>query len=232
MTYNTQYSAIKCWAEEDRPREKLILNGRHYLTDVELLAILIGSGTKNRSALELAREILSITDNNLVALGEKSLSELQNIKGIGQAKAVTIAAALELGRRRQKQSVINQQKVISAKTAYELLAPTIADLPHEEFWVILLNRRNILLKHKKITQGGYSGTIVDIRQIFNWAISEKAASMILAHNHPSGTLSPSEADTTITNRICQAGNLLDIKVIDHIIVTNRGYYSFSEKGQL
>lgn len=232
MAYTTNHSTIKYWAEEDRPREKLIHNGRHHLTDAELLAILIGSGTKNHSALELARQILNASNNSLVDLGEKTLDEFQKTKGIGQAKAVTIAAALELGRRRQKQDILNNQTLINSKSAYGLLAPSIADLPHEEFWVILLNRRNMLLKYKKITQGGFSGTVVDVRQIFKWAILEKASSLVLAHNHPSGSLYPSEADKKVTTKLQKAGDLLDIKVVDHIIVTNRGYYSFSEKGDL
>ncbi|MCO5233026.1 MAG: DNA repair protein RadC [Chitinophagales bacterium] len=229
---NNNYSNIKSWAEEDRPREKLLSKGRRSMTDAELLAILIGSGTQNQSALDLARNVLSITNNHLGALGNISIQQLMTVKGIGEAKAITIVSALELGRRRQ-QSVALEEKVIKcSRHSYELISPCIGDLSHEEFWVILLNRRGVVLKHKRMTKGGFAATIVDVRQIFKWAISEQASSIILAHNHPSGTLSPSTQDIQITNSLVKAGELLEIKVLDHIIVTSQGYYSFTDEGKI
>lgn len=219
---------IKSWAEEDRPREKLLQKGRQALTDAELLAILIGSGTKNLSAVELARKLLFIADNHLLTLGKLSIEQLTQVKGIGEAKAITIIAALELGRRRQQQDALKENAIRTSRQAYDLLSPCIADLSHEEFWVILLNRKSIIIKYKMITQGGFSGTVVDARQIFNWAILEQASTIILAHNHPSGTLYPSEMDKDITKQLVKAGDILGIQVSDHIIVTSGGYYSFAD----
>ncbi|MCO5231247.1 MAG: DNA repair protein RadC [Chitinophagales bacterium] len=233
MTYtNNTYSNIKSWAEEDRPREKLLSKGKSSMTDAELLAILIGSGTRNCSALDLARNILALTNNNLSELGKISIQQLMSVKGIGEAKAITIASALELGRRRQQSVALEEKVVKSSRNSYDLIAPCIGDLGHEEFWVVLLNRRGVVLKYKCITKGGFAATIVDVRQIFKWAISEQASSMILAHNHPSGTLSPSSQDIQITNSLIKAGELMEIKVLDHLIVTNQGYYSFADEGRI
>lgn len=231
MSY-IQQSNIKSWAEEDRPREKLLLKGHHVLSDAELLAILLGSGTKNCSAVELARTVLSVANNNLNQLGRISLEQLVKINGIGEAKAITILAALELGRRRQKTDALQIQTISGSKQAYELLAPCIADLPHEEFWMIFLNRKNAVLKYYCITKGGFTGTIVDARQVFLLAIQEHATAVILAHNHPGGSLYPSDQDISVTANLVKAGKILDIIVSDHIIITNNGYYSFAEKGKL
>jgi DNA repair protein RadC len=229
MSYSeTSLKNIKSWAEEDRPREKLIQKGRQALTDAELLAILIGSGTKNLSAVELARKLLFIADNNLQSLGKLSIEKLTKVKGIREAKAITIISALELGRRRQQQDALKDNTIKTSKHAYDLLSPCIADLSHEEFWVILLNRKSVVIKYKMITQGGFSGTVVDTRQIFNWSLLEQASSIILAHNHPSGTLYPSELDKDITKKLVKAGEVLGIQVVDHIIVTSEGYYSFAD----
>jgi DNA repair protein RadC len=233
MSYSeTKFTNIKSWAEEDRPREKLIQKGRQSLTDAELLAILIGSGTKNLSAVELARKLLFIADNHLLSLGKLSIEQLTKVKGIGDAKAITVIAALELGRRRQQQDALAENIIKTSKHAFDILSPCIADLNHEEFWVILLSRKSVVLKYKMITQGGFSGTIVDPRQIFNWAILEQASSIILAHNHPSGNLFPSELDRDITKKIVKAGEILGIQVVDHVIITSGGYYSFADHGAI
>lgn len=233
MSYTERiHTNIKSWAEEDRPREKLLLKGSHSLSDSELIAILIGSGTKNLSAVELARTILSIADNNLIQLGKIGIDRLLQIKGIGEAKAIHIIAALELGKRRRRSEVLEETLISSSKKAYELLLPELVDKYHEEFWVILLNRKNNLIKYKMISQGGFAGTVVDVRQVFNWAISEKAHSIILAHNHPSGNLIPSTSDSQLTHRFVKAGEILDIPVVDHIIITSSDYYSFADHSEM
>lgn len=231
MSYS-QHSKIKSWAEEDRPREKLLTKGHQALTDAEFLAILIGTGTQNCSAVELARNVLAVADNNLIQLGKLSLEQLMTIKGIGEAKAITILSALELGRRRQQTDALKQKSITSSRQAYELLVPCLGDIQHEEFWIILLNRKSVVIKYKCLTKGGFAGTIVDARQIFYWAIRENASSIILAHNHPSGTLHPSNLDINITMNLIKAGTLLDIKISDHLIITNSGFYSFSDNGDM
>jgi len=228
-TYPTSLS-IKSWAQEDRPREKLLNKGKASLSDTELIAILLGSGTKRYSAVELARQILALADNNLVQLGQLSINKIMQIKGIGEAKAVSLYSALELGRRRQKQEALTRINITSSKQAYTLLSPCIADLSHEEFWAILLNRKGDVLKYKCLTTGGFSSTVVDPRQIFSWALSENASRIILAHNHPDSTLFPSEQDIQITKTLIEAGKFLNILIQDHIIVTDRGFFSFSDKG--
>ena len=229
MSYQASNN-IKSWAEEERPREKLILNGHRSLTDSELIAILIGSGTKNSSAVALARQVLSLADNNLSQLGRITLTNLTKIKGIGQAKAISILAALELGRRRQQTESPQQRQITSSRIAYEILAPVLSDLNHEEFWAILVNRGNKVIKYKCLSVGGMAGTIVDSRQIFRWALQEHASAVVLAHNHPSGTLQPSKEDIRITNEIVQGGSFIDIKILDHLIITNEGFYSFADNG--
>jgi len=231
VPYNNQ-STIKSWAEDDRPREKLLKRGKQALTDAELIAILIGSGTQNATAVELSRKILATVDNNLSLLGRVTIKQLTSIKGIGQAKAITILSAIELGRRRQLSDAPLSQSIKQSQQAYDLVAPFLADLTHEEFWIITLNRKNVPIQYKCMTKGGFSGTIVDTRQVFYWAIQEQASSIILAHNHPSGTLKPSSEDIQITNRLVKAGQLMDIKVLDHLIITNAGYYSFADNGKL
>lgn len=231
MSYTIR-STIKSWAEDDRPREKLLLKGQTSLSDAELIAILLGTGVQNSSAVDLAKNVLALAENNLNKLGRISLKQFQEIKGIGEAKAITLIAALELGRRRQLSDALQERTITSSRQAYELMAPNIADLPHEEFWIILLNRRNVVISQKKISQGGLAGTTVDIRQIFQIALQELASSIILAHNHPGGTLRPSPSDIQITQNIVKAGKILEIPVLDHIIVTPTAYYSFAEQGDM
>jgi DNA repair protein RadC len=223
---------IKAWAEEDRPREKMMQKGRAALTDAELIAILLGSGSTNETAVELAQRILLHVSNDLNKLAQLTLNDLKKFKGIGEAKAVTIAAALELGRRR-KDTVSEPLPIIkSSRMAYELMKPELLDLPVEQFWLILLSRSSRLIKKMKISEGGLSGTVVDPRLIFKEAIEALASSIILVHNHPSGNLNPSEADLSLTKKLVAAGRLLDILVNDHLIFTNNGYYSFADEGRL
>lgn len=221
---------IKAWAEEDRPREKLLSKGRHSLTDAELIAILIGSGTRKETAVELSKRILNEAENNLNTLGKLSVNDLMKFKGIGEAKAITIVAALELGRRRKESEVIKRDKITSSKDVFDILSPVFQDLPHEEFWVLLLNRSNSVIKRESVSRGGVAGTVVDSKIIFKSAIENLASSIILCHNHPSGNLKPSEADIKLTKKIKEAGTLLDIPVLDHIIITDSAYYSFADEG--
>lgn len=220
---------IKSWAEEDRPREKLLLKGRSALSDAELIAILIGSGTPKTTAVDLAKQILKGVDNDLNRLARLSVNDLTKFKGIGPAKAIAIVSALELGRRRKDQSFKQREKVTSSEDAYNLMKPELLDRSHEEFWMILLNRANMVIKKHKVSMGGISGTVADPRLIFKTALEHTACSVILVHNHPSGNLSPSEADKKLTSKMADAGNLLDIPVLDHIIFTDQGYFSFKDE---
>jgi DNA repair protein RadC len=224
--------AITAWAEADRPREKMLLKGRQALSDAELLAILIGSGTVGQSAVGLAQEILQKSSNNLHELGKKSLKDLEKHKGIGEAKAITIAAALELGRRRQLTDIIERPKIASSRDAFNVIAPLLTDLHQEQFWILLLNQANEVLSKEMMSQGGMAGTVVDIKLIYKAAIEAKAANIIAIHNHPSGNLKPSKEDINITQKLKEAGELLDIKLLDHLIVSERGYYSFADQGLL
>jgi DNA repair protein RadC len=219
---------IKSWAEEDRPREKLQLKGRQSLTDAELVAIIIGSGNSELSAVELSRQILTSVNNDLYELGKKPLDFLLQFKGIGEAKAISIAAALELGRRRSLAETKPQDKIVSSKLAFEIISPVLSDLPHEEFWIICLNRSCRYISKHKISSGGISGTVADTKLIFSVAIKELASNIILCHNHPSGNSSPSEQDIRLTKSLTAAGKILDILVLDHIIIANNNYYSFIE----
>lgn len=219
-------------AEDDRPREKLINKGRAALSDAELIAILIGSGTRTMSAVELSKHILQNVQNNLNRLAKLEVKDLQKFKGIGQAKAVSIVAALELGRRRNFSEEIPAPKIRSSEDVYRLMRPRLLDLPHEEFWVILLNRANIVLREEKISAGGVSGTVADPKMIFKSALEHLASAIILVHNHPSGNLNPSEADLRMTERLSQGGKILDIQVLDHIIFANQGVYSFADNGRM
>jgi len=225
-----QNFSIKYWAEDDKPREKLMLKGKAALSDAELVAILIGSGSRNESAVSLSKRILSGVDNNLNVLGKLSLKQLMEYKGIGEAKAVTIAAALELGRRRRAEESIELQKITSSKAVFDMMQPLIGELPHEEFWVLYLNNSNKVIYKAQLSKGGITGTVVDIRLIFKTALEQSATSLILSHNHPSGKLQPSEADKDITKKLKLAGDQLDIKVLDHIIITEKGYFSFQDEG--
>jgi DNA repair protein RadC len=221
---------IKSWAEEDRPREKLLLKGKHSLSDAELVAILIGTGNAGETAVDLARKILSGCSNDLNALGRLNVSELQKFKGIGEAKAVSIVAALELARRRKESKQLKTDKVTSSREAAELMQPIIGDLHHEEFWIVFLNRANCIIGKNQVSKGGMSGTVADPRMIFKAALDQKAVSIILFHNHPSGNNQPSTADIQLTKNIVEAGKVLEITVLDHIIVTQHGFYSFADEG--
>jgi len=223
---------ITDWAVEDRPREKLYQKGTSSLSDAELLAILIGSGTKSRSAVDLGRELLSMADNNLNSLGKLSISDLTKIRGIGNARAVTIAAALELGRRRKLAEMPEMPQIKCSRDVFDLVTPVLSDLSHEEFWILFLNRSNKVINRLKIRQGGISGTVTDVRMIMKKAIENLASGIIVCHNHPSGNLSPSESDTRITQKIKEAGNLMDIQLLDHLIISDKDYYSFADNGLL
>jgi len=226
------YFPITSWAEGDRPREKLIAKGKTALSDAELIAILIGSGSRSKSAVELAREILAGAENKLKELGRLSVNRLMEYKGIGEAKAVTIVAALELGRRRRGEEALIRKKITSSKTAFEVMQPIIGDLNHEEFWVIYMNNSNKILYKEQSSKGGMTGTLVDPRNVFRKALELAATCIILAHNHPSGTLKPSRADQNLTRKLKLAGESLDIKVLDHLIITQNAYFSFADEGIL
>lgn len=225
-----QNFSIKNWAEDDKPREKLMLKGKTALSDAELIAILIGSGSQSESAVSLSKRILSSVDNNLNALGKLSLKQLMEFKGIGEAKAVSITAALELGRRRRSEGTVEPQKITSSKAVFEIMQPIIGELPHEEFWVLYLNNSNKVMHKSQISKGGITGTVVDVRLIFKTALEHNATSVILSHNHPSGKLQASNADMEITRKLQLAGEQLDIKVLDHVIIAEKGYLSFQDEG--
>ncbi|MES2458431.1 MAG: DNA repair protein RadC [Bacteroidota bacterium] len=221
---------IKLWAEADRPREKLLLNGRRHLTDAELIAILIGSGNKEETAVDLSRRILTTYHNDLDALGKVSVKDLSKFKGIGEAKAICIVAALELGRRRSAVAGTELLKIQSSRDAFDLLLPVFADLNHEEFWILMLNRANCLIGKSLISKGGQAGTVADPKIIFKTALEHNAANLILAHNHPSGNLKPSQQDISITKKMVEAGKMLDLYVVDHLIIANKLFYSFGDEG--
>lgn len=227
---NDRNFPIKNWAEDDKPREKLMLKGRTALSDAELVAILISSGSRNESAVSLSKRILSSVDNNLNALGKLSLKQLMEFKGIGEAKAISITAALELGRRRRVEETIELHKITSGKAVFEIMQPIIGELPHEEFWVLYLNNSNKVIYKSQLSKGGITGTVVDVRLIFKTALEHNATSVILCHNHPSGKLQASDADKEITKKLKLAGEQLDVKVLDHIIITENGYFSFQDEG--
>lgn len=227
-----EHISIKNWAEDDRPREKLLAKGKQALSDAELIAILIASGSKNESAVQLSQRILSTHKNNLNELAKLSINDLKKFKGIGEAKAITIIAALELGRRRREVEPIKHDIIKTSKDAYLNIAPKLSDLPHEEFWVLLLSRSNKIIKAEFIGRGGISGTVADVRIILKSAVEHLASSIVLAHNHPSGNLQPSKEDITLTQKIKQAAALFDVQVIDHIIVGDANYYSFADEGML
>lgn len=221
--------AIKNWSEDDKPREKLMLKGKDALSDAELMAILIGSGSRNESAVALSQRILA-NAGNLNSLGKMSISQLMQFKGIGEAKAITIIAALELGRRRRAEDTVELSKIISSKNAFEIMQPIIGELSHEEFWVLFLNNSNKVISKSQLSKGGIAGTVVDIRLVFKLALENGATGLILCHNHPSGNLKPSDADKQITKKIKTAGEILDVKILDHLIITETKYYSFVDEG--
>ena len=223
---------IKDWAAEDRPREKMILKGPSALSNAELLAILIGSGTKEGSALAVAQNILDKSQNSLNILGKKSMTDLQKEKGIGEARSITIIAALELGKRRKLEEAKEIKRITSSSQAYEYLQPILCDLQHEEFWVLFLNRSNAVIEQFNMSKGGTAGTVIDVRIIMKRGIELLASSIVLGHNHPSGNANPSQADQDITSKIKEAGKLVEITVIDHIIVCEHNYFSFADQGLL
>lgn len=226
------YKSIAHWAEDDQPREKLMLRGRSALTDAELLAILIGSGSKNESAVDLCKRILAHNQQHLHLLGKMSIQQLMQFKGIGEAKAITIIAALELGKRIRQSEVKEMTKITSSKDAYLIIQPILGDLYHEEFWVLYLNNANKVIYKTQISKGGISGTLVDNRLVFKAALEHHATGIILCHNHPSERLEPSSSDIHLTKKIKIAGDALEIKLLDHIIVTRNDYYSFADNEKL
>jgi len=230
--YSNNSLAITAWAEEDRPREKLLLKGRQQLSDAELVAILLGSGSRQESALALAQRILQAVDNNLHTLSKQTSADLLKFPGIGEAKAVSIIAALELGRRRQLTPRSDRPQVRKSADAYHCLAPLIADLDHEECWMLCLNRANYIVHRIKISSGGRAGTVVDAKLVFGRALELKASSIILAHNHPSTNLQPSQADCQLTHKLFLAGKQLDLPLLDHLIISEKGFYSFADEGEM
>lgn len=230
MDLYEQKIGIKMWAEADRPREKLMLSGRRQLTDAELIAILIGSGNRSETAVDLSKRMLSAYQNDLDAFGKASIKDLSKFKGIGEAKAIAIVAALELGRRRKDTAVQEVVKVGSSSDAFQHLHADFADLNHEEFWMLLLNRANHVKSKHLISKGGQSGTVADPKIIFKTALEHQAAYIILAHNHPSGNLKPSTEDIRLTKKLVEAGKMMDLPVVDHLIMTDKAYYSFCDEG--
>jgi len=221
--------SIKNWSQDDQPREKLLNKGKSSLSDAELVAILIGSGNRDESAVALCKRILASTHNNLNELGKRSIKQLMEFKGIGEAKAISIIAALELGRRRRGEEALEKMKITSSASVFEMMQPIIGDLQHEEFWIIYLNNSNKVIQKNQLSKGGITGTLVDVRIVLKTALEFGATGLILAHNHPSGTLKPSEADKQITQKLKIAALSIDIKVLDHLIITEKAYFSFADE---
>jgi DNA repair protein RadC len=224
--------SIKNWSQDDQPREKLLYKGKAVLSDAELVAILIGSGNRQESAVALCKRILANVDNNLSELGKMSIKQLMEFKGIGEAKAITIISALELGRRRRSEDALEKKKITSSVSVFELMQPIIGELPHEEFWIIYVNNSNKVIQKNQLSKGGITGTLVDVRLALKNALEVGATGIILAHNHPSGTLKPSTADKQLTQKLKTAGESLDIKVLDHLIITEKAYFSFADENLL
>tara|TARA_B100001059_G_scaffold60104_1_gene55667 strand:+ start:2544 stop:3242 length:699 start_codon:yes stop_codon:yes gene_type:complete len=223
------FFSIKSWSVEDRPREKLLIKGKNSLSKAELVAILIGSGNKDESAVDLSKRILASVNFSLHELGKLTVKKLTKFKGIGEAKAITIISALELSRRRRSERALIKKKIDSSRSVFELMQPIIGELFHEEFWVIYLNSSNKVLMKSFLSKGGITSTSVDLRLILKSALQIGAVGLVLAHNHPSGALRPSGADKNITKKIKQAAEILDIKVVDHLIITENSYFSFADK---
>ena len=224
--------SIKNWAVDDKPREKLVTKGSSVLSDAELVAILIGSGNRDESAVELSKRILASVNHNLNELGKLSVNQLMRFKGIGEAKAVSIAAALEVGRRRRGQEFGKIAKISGSKDVFEMLYPLIGELQHEEFWIVYLNNSNKVIFKSQLSKGGITGTLVDVRLVMRRALELGAVGLVLAHNHPSGSLRPSASDKKITQKLKVAADALDIKILDHLIVTQNDYLSFADEGIL
>lgn len=231
MTYETRIP-IKQWSEDDRPREKLLLKGKSALSNAELIALLLGSGTRQESAVDLAKRILDQNGHNLAELSRLQLNDLQKFKGIGLAKGVTIIAALELGNRKRSQDALAREKVAGSRDVYELFHGELADAQYESFWVLLLNRANRVIRKVNISEGGVSGTVADPKKIYKMALDHNASSIILCHNHPSGNTQPSEADIRLTRKLKDAGLMLDLPVLDHLIVGGDSYFSFADEGMI
>lgn len=224
--------SIKHWSQDDQPREKLRDKGKAVLSDAELVAILIGSGNRDESAVDLCKRILASVDYNINALGKLSLKQLMEFKGIGEAKAITITAALELGRRRRLEDALQQEKINSSRSVFDIMQPIIGELPHEEFWILYLNNSNKVIQKNQLSKGGITGTMVDVRLVLKKALEVNAVAIILVHNHPSGTLKPSAADKAITDKLKIAAQSMDINVLDHLIITEKAYFSFADKSIL
>ena len=224
--------SINQWAEEDRPREKMMLHGVSALSNAELLAILIGSGNTEDSAVELMRKVLADYHNNLAELGKASIDELCRFKGIGPAKAITILAASELGKRRKEEGTEERRVIVSSKDVYECFYPLMCDLPTEECWVLLLNQASKVIDRVKVSAGGLSATAVDVRCILREALLKRASSMVLCHNHPSGSIRPSKEDDLLTRQLSQAGECMNIRLVDHVILTDGAFYSYADEGRI
>lgn len=220
---------IKAWAEEDRPREKLLLKGKNSLSDAELIAILIGSGNRTETAVELSKKILAFVNNDLNQLAKLTIADLTKFNGIGEAKAISIVAALEIGKRKKNQDKVLKTTITSSKIAYEEISSFLSDLNHEEFWVLYLNRKNEVLKKENISKGGIHGTIADSKIIFKNAIENLASAIILCHNHPSGNLTPSKSDIDLTKKLVEIGKLMETPVLDHLIIGENNYFSFADE---
>ncbi len=231
MNYSKNIS-IKDWSDDDKPREKLLLKGKGALSDAELIAILIASGNRNESAVDLSKRILQSLGNNINKLAKLSVNDLMKFKGVGEAKAITIIASLELGRRRKTAGVLEKENVSGSKDAFQILQLKLEDLPHEEFWVILLNRANNVIDTKLISRGGVSSTVIDAKVVFNFALESLASGIILGHNHPSGNLKPSISDIRLTKKIVDAGKIMEVPILDHIIVGDNEYFSFADEGMI
>ena len=230
--YLENKNSIKNWNEDDRPREKLALKGRSTLSDAELLAIIMGSGNRDESAVELAKRILNSANNNWNELAKYTIEDLSKFKGVGEAKAISIITAMEIGRRRNSQEVLEREKITSSKDAAIILQQQIGDLPNEEFWVMFLNQGNRIIKTEQISRGGITQTAVDVRVIFKCALELMATAIVLSHNHPSGNLKPSQEDLRITKQISDAGKLLNIQLLDHLIISQNSYFSFADENLL
>ena len=223
---------IKGWALDDRPREKLVLKGRKSLSDAELIAILIGSGSRNQSAVSLSKKILNSVNNNINELAKLSVEELTRFHGVGAAKAIAIITALELGKRRQLETALELPEISTSKGVFHLMQPIIGDLQHEEFWAIFLNNSNKVIAKHRLSKGGLTVTVVDVRLLYMKALATACVGVIVCHNHPSGKLTPSKADKEVTLKIKEAGSTLDIKLLDHLIITEKSYFSFADDGIL
>ena len=232
MELTKEYFPISQWAEDDRPREKLLLKGKHVLSDAELVAILMGSGSRNESAVDLAKRILNSSNDNLIELSKLSVKDLMKFKGVGEAKAISIIAALELGRRRRSAETLEKKKITSSKDVFEYFQSFLSDRNYETFYILLLNRANKIIKEVMISEGGLAGTVTDPKKIFKIGLENNASSIVLCHNHPSGNIEPSESDNKLTRKLKNAGEMLDLPIIDHIIVGDEKYYSFADEGMM